>query len=736
MAEVVSNAAREIFLLVQRVCGVFLAFICDQFLGRNFTPNLNTFAGYFVENTVREGQNATLSDIDVLLAVFQKAGVTIMLVLIVCTAVLQVFGHIIEIKDTMFGVFRRAFFTSLLIYAVGTFGGMAANVGEEIDASLTTELARALGSEYENSESYASFITDGIQNKAATINEDEGTTVKIVIDKYNAEAEAYAGLGQIVLELLSSIIQIALFLIVSYNLIKLCVELVRRYVTYGFLYMLMPMMSGFTVTTEGSQVFVTYLKMFSTQLAMVIGTKAWIGMCLFLMGNVETTITGCFVLISALSIGVQMEKYLRDMGLTVTGQGMALLDSVAMTGMIMGRAITGIASGVGAGAITLGSGMGKVGAVKFGAVMTGKPVDPESIAKLMNSNIAHGARIGKEMTASEMALAKQLTGRGFTNNRDLSNFLSDFKNPQQAMQDILNATCGNLSKALGAKDGMFITSDGSYQGGPRGGFGAQLMMKSKDGNGDVALRNGIISDARFSEQATAFTDNTGKTKYFNPTDEALCDFGGEPVPLAVAGEKRTMNPLSGKYDPMSGESKLATSVDFDQLVKATGDSNPSHYFMQQDEGYTRILHDADCVTTKDGATQMSGNANVCGYVTADNRTIGEAKDYSAMEGFYNAYSSSSSSETVKKEAFDNFAREFTTPTGKFYGSGITPTTIERPVSGGAYIITGTTSTGATVKIDLQPAMNNIKNSTHKNTAHGWMITPHRSSKKKIENKKS
>lgn len=727
MSEIVSNAAREIFLLVQRICGLFLAFVCDKFIGNDFTPNLNTFAGYFVNNTLTGGQNAETSQLDTLLAVFQKAGVTIMLILIVYTAVLQAFGHIIEVKDTMLGVFRRAFFTLMLIYAVGTFGGMAANVAEEIDDAFAIELSQSLGADT-SANSFSNFITQGLPN-VAEVEVSNNTATKLVIDAYGNTSESYAAMGQIILEIIGSIIQIFLFLIVSYNLLKLCVELIRRYVTYGFLYILLPMMSGFTVTTEGSQVFITYLKMFFTQLAMVVGTRAWIEICLFLMGNVVTDIVGCFVLISALSIGVGMERYLRDMGLTVTGQGMALLDSVAMTGMIMGRAITGIASGIGAGAITLGSGTGKVGAVKFGAVMTGKPVDPESIAKMMNSNIAHGARIGKEMTASEMALAKQLTGRGFTNNRDLSNFLSDFKNPQQAMQDILNATCDNLSEALGAKDGMFITSDGSYQGGPRGGFGAQLMMKSNDGNGEVALRNGIISDAQFGEQSIPFTDNTGKTKYFNPTNETLCDFGGEPVPLAIAGEARDGN-------AMSGELKLGTNVDFDQLSKTYNDSDPSHYFMQQDEGYTRILHDPDCISTKGGGVQMSGNASVCGYVTADGRTIGEAKDYGAMEGFYNAYSSSSSSETVKKEAFDNFAREFTTPTGKFYGSGITPTTIERPVSGGAYIITGTTSTGATVKIDLQPAMNNIKNSTHKNTAHGWMITPHRSSRKKIENKKS
>lgn len=720
MGEIVSNFLNEIILWFQNLVTLGLAVICDAFLADSFSPSLDYFAKLFVMQS--DKASATISDLDVLLNVFEKVGYTIMLVLIVYTAVIQWFGHVIEIKDSMIGVFKRCIWVIAMIYCIGNFGGHIAAVGEEIENNLMTELSTALGQTDEKKNSWQSFVTGGFgsSNNEADNGSEESSTAELawlIGSGQTLEVTQQIIAGQVALavfvEILSAIIQIFLYMIVAYNFAKLCIELIRRYVVYGFMYIFLPAVSGFLTTSEGAQVFMTYFKMFSTQIGILIATEVWIALSLFLMGTVETNLIGCFILIAFMMMGVRLEGFARDMGLSVTSQGMALLDSVATTGFIMGKAITGVGHAIGSGAIAVGAAGNMPGAVSFGLATTGKPIDPDSVARTMLGHPGSAIR-GKDGTSINKATAELLNSMasqgGLSGNKTLQGYIASTNDPIGACQAVCDKYAGKLQSILdNERPGCSIRATGAFEGGPHGGIGVQILG-DPDGNGEIPLQEGIISDSAFGPQSIAFTADDGTQKYLNLSSESLLDIGeGSTVPLGKEGE------TVGAF-PTTGQMATGTKTPVDNLLiqdvvdGVDHGANLSNYNLQKKgDGYAAVY-----------ARDKESPGIITGYERNDGTFIGRPQH---EQTFAEDYASGKHS---------TITDHFNSNKGMFTGMGFTATKVESNTNGG-YIITGThNTTGQEVKLNLTRALDNVTACTKNNTRCGWTVSTHKEKRKRTK----
>lgn len=602
MIEIVNNFFRSLLLIVQQLIAGGIAGICNMYFYDQFTPSLDEFAKFF-------GSEANMQQV---MEIFQRAGVSITFILCVYVGITYMIGNVIEIKDTIPDLIRRCA-TAIIVGAVITsFAGEAIAVGEETLTTIKTELSTIFGDGVDENgkpklDKMIFIITEeSLEEQHASGEYGVGlfkdvdfsdTASFISTGVAGAEMEGAATLVTIILDLLMLIIHIILYFIIAYNLIKLIVELVRRYVVYGVLYLISPMMPAFLTTADSAIIFNTYIKMFATQMGMVIGTSMWIYISMYAMGVIPATLMGTFMLIAFINIGIRLEGLLRDMGFSITGQGAALLDSVVATGFIMTRAMAGVAKGAGAAAITAGSAAGSVGMVKFGSAMTGRPVDPESLMRTMQGNVGGAWRAGSgaELTKSQLGLLDQLGQKSFNMNQGLSNFLAS--NPGQAkdaLQHLCDTQCADLKGQLLDKDGLMLSATGAHDN--INGIGVQLMKDFNDGNGAVTVRGGYVSDRARGSDSMAFTDAAGNTRYFNPDGDCLLS---DTSMVKLGGENEVLSD-----SPTSGQ--LILGADFDaKNMLVDGDNNLSHYNLSKGEqdGEFFMSHD----TFEKGISESQAN---------------------------------------------------------------------------------------------------------------------------------
>lgn len=134
-----------------------------------------------------------------------------------------------------------------------------------------------------------------------------------------------------------------------------------------------PMFGGFVASASSMNVFMSYVKMFVTEIFIYLLTKLWFALSVMLLssGSATTSLASIIMIYAFLYIGVKMENLAKDFGLTTSSQGAALLDNMIMNGAILGASLGGIKNGVGKGLFSLGAMKGNAKLAAIGGALSG-----------------------------------------------------------------------------------------------------------------------------------------------------------------------------------------------------------------------------------------------------------------------------------------------------------------------------------------------------------------------------
>lgn len=587
---IVQNIIDTFCAFFQKIGCLFLAWImslCDM---HNFKPNIYYFRSIFFQDS---------ANFDKVVDIFKVGGLFVALILFGYNIYISLAGLIIEYKENFFLLLVRFAAVCLAITISLPFLDNALKAGNAMSNYVTTIVGD--GTMLFNNE-LKNDAVDGAQLEifANTKFEPESFTWKtdedVEDERGNLDGYADAAKMQmyftdevnaalaIIFGAFNLIIRAILFFVCGWFLLKLYLELVKRYMYMSCLYMMFPTACGFLASGATTTIFFTYLRMFGVEIGVLVLTRLWIALSMFVMGSLPSGTFSFIVIIAFINIGIKMENTLKDMGLSVSSTGPALLDSMAATagGMIyMAKRST-------SGALTnIGAAKGNMALVAVGNAMSGKPISPDAIANAANASI--GGAIRQRMTSDSRTGTGASTASSIFGKPNTSSNLTESK--KQNMFDLLNENSrmskdaftreinsglnsagrqemfdaittsqfGDLSNTLnacGEGSKLNINSYDQYSG-----FGTSIT----DENGNV-LASGTISEKQSpTGRSINFTDASGRQRYLNldnPGSLAAETNGvsplapGESVPVGKnAGSGLTMAELRTNAD-MSSLSSL------------------------------------------------------------------------------------------------------------------------------------------------------------------------------------
>lgn len=717
MSDIVYNFFTEMFLLFQKIATFFLGLIAEAFISDKFSPNLTLFASFF-------GGDTNFEDI---MDFSSSIGFVIVGLIIGYYMFMYFFGTVIEVKDSITTLLFRSVFAVIMVMLISQFSTTIVEFGDEFSKQAIAHIEEILTRDTTEAgkESWERFVDNTFHDPESSDSSED----KLVGEEMDKVVSAVTFLSKETsaptINIIRAIINIVMYLVVAYQLLKLCFELIKRYITFGSLHMMGPIMGAFICSTDTVQIFTTYLKMYFTQIGIIIGTKLWIKLGLYMMGEVETSLVGSACIIGFLIIGVQLERLLKDMGFSVSNQGMALLDSVITPALIMGHVAK---DGFGNGAITLGSAFGNVGAVKMGSVLTGRSIAPSAVAKTMNENFGGRMRqaTGGGLTSSQLANMGKIIGEGnILRNAGLGNALAVLPRGEKrtAMQALCNTSFSGLTADLNKK-GATLNATGAYDQ-VRNGIGVEIGFA--DGN----KVQGFISDApQANGISQAFVDSEGITRYLNT--EGM-DSDGMPIAAGTITGYEEVTRSDGRVisiptgpeefgeNPTTGE--LETGVRMQSGFIVNGDNDASHYQIQTENGKSEQFF------------SYSGDGDdakmLCGYVnTKTGVEIGRAQD----------------KDSILREQPDEhlLAQSFNDTNGMFYGLGVKFDRVDSVRSENVSVegkedikqVKGVTIIGTErdsevpVKIHLSEALESYKQCKKDNTMNGYLLKIERGKKRK------
>lgn len=302
-----------------------------------------------------------------------------------------------------------------------------------------------------------------------------------------------------------AIIRVIVLILCGYNLIKLIAELASRYVMTMTLYMGLPMCLPFYTSIETEQVFFTYLRMFGTEIGILILTQIWISISFYVYETLTSALVTVFLFIAWTRIGVRLEQFLKDMGLSTTSMGASLFNEVALSAGIMAMGISRLGGLAGNMALNAGAYTGNMKLGRVGSAILGKGVGVESVASAM-ANSAGGVMRAEKEFANMNPLAKAMMNG--TDARILPSILASVgKDSRKEMTDgVLDTIYGNVKDAEALK-GFKISTVGTIG---KNGLGVVL-------NDGTQTLQGVISDRKAGKGFTSipFTDVSGNQMYLN-----------------------------------------------------------------------------------------------------------------------------------------------------------------------------------------------------------------------------
>lgn len=568
MSEIVQNVVSSICELVQYLVCMFLQIMVYGVTNGAFDPKLDTFIG-----TDADGTHAVLTEatFNIISNTFLVIGLGLVGIFFAVYLYGYIFASVAEIKDSLGQLVLRCIFSIFFVWGISSFLNLFMNYAYDIQAEFIDPI-----------------IADNLTLDLSGLGGQGSSIFAAINPSNNVDILGASGIGDAlmnfsglenVLMLFKVIAQIIFFGIVAYNFAKLCMEIVRRYVMMCILFMCSPVAGAFLSSSASQNVFFSYVKMFGTEVGILVFTKLWIHLCLYSMATLDCTFINMFILLTLIQFGIRIEGMLKDLGMTTTNLGGALLDNVAATGAAMALILGRTGNSIGNGMIQLSGLTGSMGLSTLGSALTGKPMSFESQARTMSDSAgaflrAHATKnnAASNLTNSERKTMDEALQRGgLFRNAELQSILKPLN--KAGYQDALNHITGQeyapLLKNL-AKSGSSITPLSYNQN-----SGIEVMYKSGK-NGIV--RNGFITDTpKTGNGITSIPielDN-GKMAYCNLNPVSMEDIQNSGVNTYFAEDGQIFGQGDSDIERDTGRTLGHFMVD--------EDANASHYAARPNE---------------------------------------------------------------------------------------------------------------------------------------------------------
>ena len=290
-------------------------------------------------------------------------------------------------------------------------------------------------------------------------------------------------------------------IIILWNLFKLFLEMVERYMVMIILYIFAPLPMATFISKATEKVFYNYLSMFISQLAVFCVNLFMIKLIAAVIAIMPTyilTLEGSsvisqvifyFFIIGLIKVAMKIDNYLADMGLTVAKTGANLAGS-AMGVIAMVTSGASVMTRLGRAGVIGSAGGSKGGAASESAI---------GASKTLKDNMSKDSSYKDRMTA-----ASQIAKDGVLKSKNVSGSIDDikkmggeFKKPISVQGEALGNTLTNHSniqeklglksdqlKSMGLvadKDGRALKADGLPDSFLNSNGQGELYMKNPDG---------------------------------------------------------------------------------------------------------------------------------------------------------------------------------------------------------------------------------------------------------------
>lgn len=587
-----------------------------------FSPSLNTFIGYVGEDNM-----------NAIIKMFSSTGYFCAVALFAFSFFMMWISGLREFKDSLGTIFARIIIAIILITIIPNGLKFILEQGQYLYENQVVKTFGEVGKEnvlYDNvsseeeDASWLETLSGEVKEQIETSKDEEEGNVKKAIKAlatftlmgpiYEAFKTITASTSSAVSNTLKYSIDGILLLIVAYNILKLAIELIKRYFMICVMYITFPAICSTVATAETSGIFWTYLKSYVSQIIALIVTHVWVQLSIFFMKIFPPGIISTLALIAFISIGVRLDAFMKDHGFSIPSSGGALLDSFVRSGVAL-AGVTMVASRVsrGTGAI-LTNAAGAYGSTKLGAVgniLQGKSISSASILDSMTNSLGGQAAARRGGLSFTPGMAKELDG-AFR--------LGGFKN-KTAFTEAYNSLSAEGRKGYLAHVANQLNGDGKLSKALKLRNGESFQITGFDGQGravgtvmsELGQRDFTVGTNSSGANSVKFDDITGNDMFATYTGDST--LASKTISLASIFGDGDIPFENGRL--AIHDSTLATIAQLDteaieSAMSGIGDINADHFWVRLDDG--ALLH-ADGGGINDATPVLQTNAG--GYNVYD-----------------------------------------------------------------------------------------------------------------------
>lgn len=481
------------------------------------------------------GSDAGLANINLIGNFFATIGYVLAASIFLVNLGLLVLSGIRDSKDSLGSLLVRLFICILLIYEGPALLQTGFDVGNDFFEATNEKFGTGKIEDYGELEirstpkSFFNAVLSSFDEPEELVIDDPFTAPAQLGAYLGKQAAADFAAANLILQAFILIVRAVIFFVIGYNFLKLAVEMINRYMVMVILYLGFSSACGFFASSATEAIFMSYVKMFFTEIFVLLFTKVWVSISLFMMCNVESSFLNAMAILAFINFGVRIEQKLKDMGLTVSTTGGALLDNFVMTAALGIGAITRGTNLGGSGLLNVAAATNNTKLGSLGSALTGKGIAPTNVLGAMQSSMMGqlNASKGKNvpLTASMMKTLdtalrdSSMQGKGVLGSQFKALSAADQKKYLDHLAN--DGYLSNLQNAL--KEGSNASLSGIDNG---------ILKGTLDTN--IGTRNFAIGDTAASDESIAFVDGNGQQKYVNFTGESTINADSINEPIALA----------------------------------------------------------------------------------------------------------------------------------------------------------------------------------------------------------
>ena len=585
-------------LMIQRGMVVLITYMSSSIIGDDsvYAPNMDAILKVIQPDMMLK-----------LIHFFEYTGLVIIITMIAYSIIIRLIGHVMEIKDSIAATFGRAFISIGLIFFLvhpvnsTTYDGLldtvlavGNNVYAEAISTFTEEDAMTADTDA------LKLILPKNQLDELGVESDEDS---ISADSLALSATATAFVGDAIIQMVLSVLRLILVIVITYLMIKLIYEIIKHFVNIIGLYVLTPFMASFFVNSTTSTILSSFLRMFCSEIIMMIFCRVWTIISLYIMYNYVHGVPGMFVTIAIIQFGIAIDNILKNLGFATSNTGGALLDAASRAGIALAFQSRGAKSLAGGGLIAAGNALGSTGFNKMGSLIKTGSMSPETVARTQEMGVS-GALRSRNLSSGKAAITPGETAnmKSLFNKGNMGAFAQKYNALSNANKQVVNDAIGKGFENL--SDSLSPGSNFSISGIDNNG-NANYKIQSEDGN---ILSEGSISRAKdlHSLGSIPITDTNGSQWYAN-VGEVASTSGKNVMPENIFSSSPDYK-ADGAIRTAS-QMGLNSVDELNDIIK-NGDMDGTHYQFDSDNGNIYYQPKGEFDSNLNSGIETPDNSNI------------------------------------------------------------------------------------------------------------------------------